>query len=574
MNPPSVKPDATSSDETSAGPVAAPVAAEAKPGKVENLREHARKRPGALKMRVGAGDATAPKFANRQAGQASRTGRTWSGPAGQGNGGGAGNGTGQGRFAAARAAKAEAAKAVTTEAVVADPLLLTGAVSPGAQAAPAPKVASVAQAPVVPPVAGTLMPEDDDSDPRGPVQAPRRQKAGGMAQKRGGAAARPGKLDLSDYVVAPTVNPARLRRRHYGVIALFVIMVILPTAVYSWYLWARAADQYESDVGFASRTEDAASPFAFLGVLGGSSTSGANDMDILNQFIISQELVTRVDKKLDLRALFSKPKNDPLKSFDTSGTVEDLVDFWRRMVVVNYDTTTGLMNLQVFAFDPQDAQAIAQVVLDESTKIINDLSITAQDDATKYSKESLQTSEERLAKTNLKLTDFRIKNNIVDPSAVLASQSTVVGTLTQQLASAQIDLDMLTGSVPDTDPRIAQLNKRLDVIRNRIAQEAAKVGGVADSTAAGYATLVADYQRLLMDQDFASKAYLASQAAYDQAVTNAQHKSAYLATFVSPTLAEASTAPNRPLTAFLTALIGFLLWSVTVLVYYALRDRR
>lgn len=77
-----------------------------------------------------------------------------------------------------------------------------------------------------------------------------------------------------------------------------------------------------------------------------------------------------------------------------------------------------------------------------------------------------------------------------------------------------------------------------------------------------------------MTFDFSQKAYLTALASYDQAVTDAQHKTRYLATFVSPTLAESSGAPNRPLWIFLAGLIGFLLWASLSMIYYALRDRR
>jgi capsular polysaccharide transport system permease protein len=232
------------------------------------------------------------------------------------------------------------------------------------------------------------------------------------------------------------------------------------------------------------------------------------------------------------------------------------------------------MNLRVYAFDPLDAQKIATAVLTESTNIINVLSKTAQDDTTRYSKDALAATEEKLTEARLAVLNFQVKNKIVDPSNVVANQLSVVSTLNQQLATAQIELDMLSGTVSATDPRLAQLNKRLDVIRNRIAEEQAKVGATADSDGPGFAKLMADFENLKVELDFAQRAYLSALAAYDQALTDAQHKTRYLVTYVAPTLAEASTAPNRPLAAGLAALIGFLLWSVSVLTYYALRDRR
>ena len=453
--------------------------------------------------------------------------------------------------------------APAAKAVVAESRPVAPADVAGADVAPADAVPVPAAAP--PPV------DDDDEDDRGPGSGGRR-RLGPRAERRGVRTSKAN--DARNYVVAPTVNAAQMRPRHYGVIALFLFCVIVPTISYSWYLWTRAADQYESDVGFGSRTEEAPSTFDFFGALGGSTQSGSKDMDILNQFIISQELVAKIDADLDLKAIWSKADNDPLNGFNEDGTIEDLVTYWQRMVLVNYDNGTGLMNLRVFAFDPQDAQNIASAVLTESTNIINQLSKTAQDDTTRYSKDALAATEAKLTEARLAVLDFQVRNNIVDPSNVVANQLSVVSTLNQQLASAQIDFDMLSGTVPATDPRLAQLSRRLEVIRNRITEEQAKVGATADSNSPGFAKLMADFERLRVDQDFAQAAYLPARAAHEQALTDAQQKTRYLAAYVAPTLAEAPTAPNRPQTAALTALIGFLIWSVLVLTYYALRDRR
>ncbi len=472
------------------------------------------------------------------------------------------------RIGAAEAAVAAAEVVEGSEPATPPPVTIPLPAPPPTEPEPEPEPDWQAEAPL-PAVEGPPPEEEVEDDERAP--GPRRR--GPRGDKRSLRAARTEtSTDASHYVVAPTAQPAQMRVRHYGVIAMFFLCVVVPSISYSWYLWTKAADQYESDVGFGSRTEETGSTFDFLGALGGTTQSGSKDMDILNQFIISQELVAKVDAAVDLKAIYSRPVDDPLNAFHPDGTIEDLVAYWQRMVLINYDNATGLMNLRIFAFDPVDAQNIAQVVLVESTRIINDLSQTAQADTTRYSQDVLRATEAKLAEARLAVLDFQVRNRIVDPSNAIANQLSVVSTLNQQLAGAQIELDMLTGTVPTSDPRVAQLNRRIEVIGNRIAEEQAKVG--ANSDAPGFATLMAEFERLKVDQDFAQQAYLSALAAHDQALTDAQHKTRYLATYVTPTLAESSTAPNRPLTAFMVALIGFLLWAVTVLVYYALRDRR
>ena len=386
--------------------------------------------------------------------------------------------------------------------------------------------------------------------------------------------ARPEGTSAALYFPAPFAPKAVMRPRHWWLLLLFIGVVALPPAAYGWYLFTAAADQYESNAGFSSRTENTPTAFDFLGAIVGSSTSSSSDMDIVFQFIRSQELVKRVDAKLNLRKVFSRPTQDPLMRFDPGGSMEDLLAYWQSMVVPTFERSTGLMTLTVWAFDPKDAQNIATEVLAQSTAIINDLSRTAQADTTRYSQNSLATSEKRMAAAQQALTNFRVTNGILDPAQQASGTAQVVNTMVQQLATAQIDLDLLSGTVPDSDPRLAQLNRRIGVIQNRIAAEQAKVGGLSDPGAPKYAKLINDYQNLIMEQDFAQKAYLTALGAYDQAVNDAQHQTRYLATYLQPTLAQTPTAPQRGLRVLLAALVGLLAWSIGVMIYYALRDRR
>ena len=370
--------------------------------------------------------------------------------------------------------------------------------------------------------------------------------------------------------------PAQIRRRHRGIMALAFLLIVVPGMATAVYMWGFAVDQYVSTAGFAIRSQNASSsPFDFLGAFGGGSSSTAKDTDILYNFVGSQQLVQKLDKDIGVQAIYSKPKNDPLFSYDPSGTIEDLVKYWGRMVQVNYDNSTGLMQLNTYAFTPEDAQRVAQSVLDESSRIVNKLAAVARDDTTKYAKESLDVAQSRLKDARAALTQFRIANNIVDPTIDITSQSAIVTSLTQQLVQAQVELAMLKqGAAASSDPRMASLDQRIAIIQSRITEEQDKVRAGDGTGSKGYAEIVSNYERLSADSEFSERAYMTALASFDVAETDAQHKQVYLATYEAPTLAQAATAPRRLLMLIAVMVIGFLSWSIITLVYYALRDRR
>jgi capsular polysaccharide transport system permease protein len=355
-------------------------------------------------------------------------------------------------------------------------------------------------------------------------------------------------------------------------------MVVGPVAGVGWYLWERAQDRYVSYVGFSVRTEELGSAIEMLGGIAELSGSSSSDTDILYKFIQSQELALSVDRQLDLRAIWSKadPEEDPVFAFHPPGTVEDLVAYWRRMVRVYNDSGSGLIDLEVQAFNAEDAQKIAEAVYAESTEMINRLSAIARDDATRYAREELDQSVERLKVARATITQFRNDNQIVDPSASISSQMGLLSSLQLQMAESMIDLDILISTARENDPRIISARRRIEVIRSLLDDERRKIGisgGEPDGSRA-FADIVGDYERLSVDLEFAQQAYISSLAAYDAAKAEARRQSRYLAAHVRPTLAEASEHPQRLTLLALSAMFLFLVWAITVLAAYALRDRR
>ena len=375
--------------------------------------------------------------------------------------------------------------------------------------------------------------------------------------------------------IKPTAQPARLRSRHWAVLISFMIMVILPGLVSGWYLWAKAADQYASYVGFSVRREDASSAIELLGGITSLSGSSSSDTDILYEFLQSQELVTRIDEELDLRAIWSRQgtESDPIFSYDAPGTIEDLVDHWNRMIGIYYDNSTRLIDLRILAFDPVDAQMIATEIYDESSTMINQLSAVAREDAISYARDDLDQAEARLTAARVTLAQWRNDNQTVDPTVDTAGQMGLVTNLQAQLAEALIELDILRGTGRPNDPRITQAERRISVIEERINAERAVLGTSAVGGIA-FADLVGQYERLVADQELAERAYTAALFAFDGARNEARRQSRYLAAHVRPTLAQASQFPDRPTILLTITFFAFLIWGVAVLLAYSLRDRR
>lgn len=376
-------------------------------------------------------------------------------------------------------------------------------------------------------------------------------------------------------VVPPAAPRARLKTRHIMLFVSFLIMVVGPISGIGWYLYERAADQYASTVGFSVKREAGSSSAQDLfGGIVGLSSGSSSDTDVLFEYIRSQEMVALMDEQLDLRSMWSKPENDPFYTIAPDVSIETLHDHWNRMVTVFYDSAKGIISVRALAFDPVDARQIADAVLEESAQMINRLSEIAREDTLRFARAELEDAEGRLSSARQNLESWRTTNQIVDPQTDVAGQSTLLNSLQAELTQAIVDLELLLSSTRESDPRVTEARRRVEVIERRIQEERDKFGADGGRTGEAFARLVSEYQALQSELLFSEEAFVASRTRYDAAVAEAQRQSRYLAPHIRPTLAETSQFPEREQIVLLAAVFIFLLWVILSLVYYSIKDRR
>lgn len=398
----------------------------------------------------------------------------------------------------------------------------------------------------------------------------------------------------------------RLRRKAFwGRVRLwlsFLLLVAAPSVGAAWYLFQEAADQYASRVSFAVRSLDGASsaPITDL-LLGGGADSTSGDSQMLFEYLQSQPLVAAVDARLDLREIYNRPEGDLLFSLGEAPAVEDLVEYWARAVTVAYDSTAGIIHVEVKAFRPQDAQAVSAAVLDESERLINGLSTGARQDAVRFARVDLDEAEARVRDARMALQDFRARQGTADVSSDIVQEMTLIASLRAQRSEVQSDYDSrAAGALSPESPVLAALQRRLDSLDAQIVEAEARIavrggedggpavgdgadGDGANGAAAGAALAgsaggalvdaAGRQEELQVELEFATNMYTAAQTALEGARAEARRAQRYLATHIAPTLSDEAEYPQRltwSLTIFSLLLVG---WSILLLISSSIRDR-
>lgn len=389
----------------------------------------------------------------------------------------------------------------------------------------------------------------------------------------------PGQIASSRVIeVQAKAGPARIRRRHWGLMLSFLVLVVAPLVAIFVYLTEYAAPQFASTAGFTVRQNEPTGPSELLGGITQLAAGPATvDGDILYEFIESQALVQRLQARMDLTAHYSAPhETDPIFALPPDTSIEDFVDHWQRVVRTSYNQSNGLIELRVLAFSPEMAQALGEAILEEGQVLVNALNATVREDTMRYSQADLDLASDRLREAREALTAFRTRTQIVDPESDLQGRLGVLNNLQQQLAEVLIEYDLLLENTTNADdPRVRQTGQRIDVIRARIAEERENFNTFDyGSGEEDYPSLMTEYEGLLVERELAEQAYGLAVAALDLARTNAARQSRYLAVFIAPTFPETAEFPRVDVImgqAVLFLLIG---WSILALVYYSIRDRQ
>jgi capsular polysaccharide transport system permease protein len=341
----------------------------------------------------------------------------------------------------------------------------------------------------------------------------------------------------------------------------FLAIVVVPTLLAALYYYVLAADQYQSEAHFIVRTADAApTPTGgfsqLLGLGGGMSASRSEAMSV-NDYLDSQQVVNRINDKLNLVERFRRPEADvATRLWFSQPTPEMLLRYYRRQVNVKFNQETGITSLQVRAFRPTDSYAIINELLAMGEGRVNEINRRSQTDQLSSARRQLAEAEQALLAIQSKMTGFRQARGDIDPEGSGKAQLGLVTTLEGQLTNARAQLNAMKGIIAPSSPQYVATLARVRALEAQVAGQSGKLtaGGGAIAARLG------NYQELQVRQQFAAKRYEVAAANLEKARDAAMKQQLYIVRVVDPNMPVKSEYPKRGeivLTIFLSLLVAY-----------------
>lgn len=362
-----------------------------------------------------------------------------------------------------------------------------------------------------------------------------------------------------------------LRSRSKRLGLLFILTVVVPSALAILYFGILASDVYVSESRFVVRSPDKPAATG-LGILLKSAgfTNAGDEIFAAQDYILSRDALAALNRDtLVVRAYSNNSISifDRFNPFGTSSGFEDLYSYYEKKVRIERDSTSSIVTLTVQAYTPQDAKRINERLLEMAERTVNRLNLRGRQDLIHFAQAEVDVAAQRARAAALTLSAYRNRQGVVDPEKQAAVQIQMIAKLQDELIASRTELAQLKAIVPN-NPQISSLQARIAGLADQIGGETGKVAGGVKSLA----VTAAQYQRLALESQFADKQLASAMASLEEARNEALRKQAYVERIVQPNEPDEPLRPRRLRSIISTIFLGFIAWGILRLLIAGIRE--
>jgi len=349
-----------------------------------------------------------------------------------------------------------------------------------------------------------------------------------------------------------------------------LVMIFAIVSIPYWLFFA--SDRYVSQATVIIQRTDQ---------INGSSTAipaalvaagGANSADqlLLLEYLLSEDMLEKVDAKLNLRSHYSNWHRDPIsRMWFKDAPVEWFYQYWLNRIDVEYDDYSGVVRIQVQAYDAKTAQAIVDLMVKFGEQHMNELGHQLAQSQVDFLQKQVNFAHDRLMETSQNLLTFQNQKGLAAPASTADSINALIARLEGQKSDIQTQLAALPPNLSPDQPTVVMLKKNLAALDQQIVQKRAELASPASKTL-NYT--IDEFQQLQLQVSFAQDLYKTALSALEQGRMDAARMLKKVSILQSPTMPGYPMQPQRIYSAFVTLLISLALIGVIKLLESIILD--
>lgn len=308
-----------------------------------------------------------------------------------------------------------------------------------------------------------------------------------------------------------------------------------------WSLWA--TDRYVSQATIVVQSARGApiSTFSISSLLTGG---GAHQLLVLREYLLSTDMLKKLDAALDLRSHYSSDAIDFFSRLASPDVpMERFHEYYLERVSVTLDEYANVLRIEAQAYDAQTAHAIVTMLLHAGEVHLNKMSQQLAEAQIEFIKDQVEELKQRVKHAKEALLAYRNAHELISPTGAVESLSTVVATLQGKLAKLSAHRRALGMTHSPSSPAMLEVSREINALKAQIKDLRSRMA--SSSAGAALNRLSAKYETLKLRLEFARKMYTSALAALESTRVQAASSLKQVAVLQSPTMPEYPMAPRR-----------------------------
>jgi len=347
------------------------------------------------------------------------------------------------------------------------------------------------------------------------------------------------------------------------VVACFAVAVI--------YFGLIASDRYVSRAELVVKQADQIKMLPDALSMLGIGGSNHEDILLIQDYLKSPDLLSKLDKELGLKAHYQSHKVDYFSRLPADVSREQFIEYYRNHLTLRLDDISGVLTIEFQAFDPAYGQRVVGLMLKESEGFINKLGHQVALEQLAFVEKEVDRAYQRVQDEKAKVLAFQNSHQLISPESTSTARLGVVSQIEGELARQQAQLKQLQSYMKETAPAVISVKARVEALTEQLEQEKARLTGT-DKDAMNEVT--ASYMDVKTQATLAADLYKSGLISLEQARVEAYRKLKHLLVVSQPTLAEDAEYPRRLYNLATIGVLLCLLYGLIIMGLATLREHQ
>lgn len=363
------------------------------------------------------------------------------------------------------------------------------------------------------------------------------------------------------------LTPVLLRRRVF----LTAVVAIVGAIVY----WGLAAsNRYVSEAHvIIERTNMSSGQTVDIGsLLTGATGSNRNDQLLLRSYLLSVDMLQKLNSKLNLRAHYSDSAHDFLsRMWSQDNELEFFHRHYLSRTSVELDEYSGVLIIKAQAYTPEMANAIVTSLVAEGEHYMNELGHAMARDQVDFLEKQVNEMAQNALATRQALLAYQNKKGMISPQTTAETIQTAISKLDGQLTDMKARRAALLGYLSPQAPGVVEINIQIAALEKQMQLEQSRLTSPQGST---LNRTVEEYQRLEFAAKFAEDVYKTGMVALEKGRIEALRMLKKVSVLQSPTLPQYPLEPRRIYNIVVFILLALIIAGIVHMLAAIIRDHQ